>query len=684
MAVRALLLAGLGVAMATPGSAQDPDSIPPDSARVLGGITVSVARPALTVGGSSTVVISLDSLGTTPAPSMDQVLRAMPLIQIRQNSRGEMQPALRGSEDRQIAILMDGVPLTVGWDHRTDMSIIPLTAARNVTLVRGLSSVLYGPNTLGGVVEVDVARGESRVGAVDPLSVAMSLDGTGATNVSVTGGHLIEEPEHEWVFRAGGGFTDRSGYPVSGEALDDPSLRAQYLSEDALRLNSDQRRLDGFFSARYRNDDGAWASIAASGYDVERGVPPEAHQDDPRLWRYPEQRRMIAAITGGTGQRLTRWGEGDIEASIGVDVGSTLIEQFATVEYDVIEETEDADDRVVTARFLGEHTLGSRGDVRASATFADVSHDEILSDVGVSSDAFSYQQRLWSLGMETEWRFGSRGLTTVNLGGALDGASTPESGDKPPLDAISDYGARLGISSLVADGVLVHGGASRRSRFPSLRELYSGALGRFEPNPALRPETLLGGEAGFTATGQTGEVQLVGFHQRLTDGIVRRSFTDGMGNRRFQRVNQDEVRSTGVELLLVGTFGGSTLNGDLTLQSVAGFDADGREVELEYEPSVAGKLGFDVPIPAQLRFGGEARYVGEQMCENPEVGGLQPLPSSTSFDLTLRRIFGFGRGGTLSRLDASVAMRNVTDRAVFDQCGLPQPGRLVQVQFRIW
>ena len=34
---------------------------------------------------------------------MDQVLRAMPLIQIRQNSRGEMQPALRGSEDRQIA-----------------------------------------------------------------------------------------------------------------------------------------------------------------------------------------------------------------------------------------------------------------------------------------------------------------------------------------------------------------------------------------------------------------------------------------------------------------------------------------------------------------------------------------------------------------------------------------------------
>ena len=121
---------------------------------------------------------------------MEQVLRAMPLVQIRTNSRGEAQPALRGSEDRQIAILMDGVPLTLGWDHRTDMSIIPLTAAQGVTLVRGLSSVLYGPNTLGGVVEVDVARSQSAgAGSVDPVAVGVAVvDATGGTNLSVTGG----------------------------------------------------------------------------------------------------------------------------------------------------------------------------------------------------------------------------------------------------------------------------------------------------------------------------------------------------------------------------------------------------------------------------------------------------------------------------------------------------------------
>ena len=95
-------------------------------------------------------------------------------------------------------------------------------------------------------------------------------------------------------------------------------------------------------------------------------------------------------------------------------------------------------------------------------------------------------------------------------------------------------------------------------------------------------------------------------------------------------------------------------------------------------------LGLLLPIPADLQVGANLRFMGEQLCENPEAGGLQPLESATTFDLTLRRLFGIRSGGALSRIDTSVALRNVTDASVFDQCGLPQPGRLLQVQFRIW
>jgi iron complex outermembrane receptor protein len=506
----------------------------------------------------------------------------------------------------------------------------------------------------------------------------MSLDETGATSVSATGGALLERAFSQWVVRGGVGFQDRPGFTLPEEAMRDAQLRADFLADDDLRLNSDARRADGFFSARYLADSGRWMSLAASGYDVERGVPPEAHQEGPRLWRYPDQRRLIAAISGGTGLRDTPLGSGDLEASIGIDNGSYRIDAFETEAYSSVTEREEADDRTVTLRLLGDHTMGARGEVRAAFTYADVSHDEVLTPGG----AAGYRQRLWSLGTETEWRLGEGEETRVTTGVVLDGADTPESGDKPRLDRLGAVGFRAGLSSLVGDGLSVHGGVSRRARFPSLRELYSGALGRFEPNPALRPEKLLGGEGGITAHTGDGEFQAVIFHHQLSDGIIRTSIVDEAGDRKFKRVNQKKIRSTGLELLAVGTIGSALLTGDLTLQRVRGFAADGSTVELEYEPSVTGKAGLELSVPGGVRALGQLRYVGEQRCENPETGGLQPLRSSGSMDLSVRRLFS---GSTALRsVDASLSVRNVTDALVFDQCGLPQPGRTFQIQLRIW
>ncbi len=648
--------------------------------RLLGGLTVRVARPALTVGGASAVVLDLDSLSGPAAPTLEDVLRTMPLIQVRRNSRGEAQPALRGSDDRQVAVLMDGVPLTLGWDHRTDLSIVPVTAARQVTLVRGLSSVLYGPNTLGGIVEVDVAGAESREASVDPLSFGGTLDDEGGTAVSVTGGRLLRGAGGQWTLRAGLGIEDRPGSPLAAGVARDPEVRARYLGEGGLRLNSDVRRADAFAVARYRSLGGSWASLSAAASDAERGVPPEAHQEAPRFWRYPEQRRLIAAVSGGSGQRDTGLGEGDVEASLGVDLGTTLIEQFTSESFQVVDGTESADDRVLTLRLLADHTLGRRGDLRTAVTLADIQHEEVLQPGGPNE----YRQRLWSFGAETLWRLDSAARTTLAVGAALDGADTPESGDKPPLGALTDWGVRLGVSSLVRPGLLVHAGASRRARFPSLRELYSAALGRFEPNPSLRAETLLGAEAGMTWQQPWGEVQAVAFLQGLDDGIVRRSVIGSDGTPRFQRVNRAEVRSLGAELLAAAAVGRAALSADLTLQEVTGIDAAGTSVPVEYEPELFGRVRVEAPVWSDVVVGVQGRFVGAQWCENPERGGLERLASHGFGDASVRRAFTLGPGGPLRRLEVTAAMSNFTDAVAFGQCGLPEPGRLFRLQLRVW
>ena len=673
--------------------AQRPDSLRSDTNEIytdgfrLDAIRVVAGRRLTVTGGVGVVEIRLDSLSSVPIPTLEQALREMPLVRVRANSRGEAQPSLRGATDRHIAVLVDGVPLTLGWDHRTDLSIIPLTAARSIHLLRGLSSVLYGPNVLAGVVSIDVARGVERLEAPPSATLSTALDDNGGLIFGGTVARSFESGGGQWLLQGGGGFRDRPGVSIPSSDSGFPGNPALLSADGDLRLNSDSRHKDAFVSVRYQGDEGGWMSLTSSGFDVERGVPPEIHEADPRLWRYPDQTRVITAVSGGTGRKETGWGMGDIEASLGLDFGSFHIQQFDTPTYESVIEEEEGDDKTVTLRVLGAHSIGERGDLRTALTYGDISHTETLASSGVSD----FRQRLWSLGSEVEWRFddlpGWEGLgaTHLNAGLSIDGANTPESGGVPPLGRMGDWGGRLGVSSLTGGGsLLLHGGVSRRARFPSLRELYSDALGRFVPNPDLEPEVLTGMELGLTWELQGVDLQAVGFHQVLSDGIVRIGVQTPQGPKR-QRVNRDRIRSTGLEMVASGGWRVVQYSGDLTLQQAWQFeDVSGVKTRPEYEPGVVGGFSVVTPAPGDFRLSGGYRFVGTQFCLNADSASMDRLRRTHSFELQLRRLFAFEGRSALANMDALVAVTNLTDNAIFDQCGLPQPGRTFRIQLRLF
>ena len=694
-AILVLLAATVMLLGMWPGTtkAQTPDSLRSDTLANysdtfrLGEIRVVAPRTLTGTGGVGAIEIRLDSLASVPVPTLEQALREMPLVRVRVNSRGEAQPSLRGATDRHIAVLVDGVPLTMGWDHRTDLSIVPLTAARSIQLLRGLSSVLYGPNVLAGVVSIDVARGVERLEAPPPATLSAALDDNGGLILGATVARSLESGGGQWLVQGGGGFRDRPGVSIPSSDSGIPGDPALLSADGDLRLNSDARHRDVFVSARYQGDEGGWMSLTSSGFDVERGVSPEIHEAYPRFWRYPDQTRVITAVSGGTGRKETGWGMGDLEASLGLDFGSFRIQQFDAPTYESVIDEEEGDDKTVTLRVLGAHSIGERGDVRTALTYADVSHTERRASTG----ARDFRQRLWSLGSEVEWRFDdlpgweSLGATHLSVGLSVDGADTPESGGNAPVGRLGDWGARLGVSSLTGGGsLLLHGGISRRARFPSLRELYSEALGRFLPNPDLAPEVLTGMEAGLTWDLQGVDIQVVGFHQALSDGIVRIGVQTADGPKR-QRVNRDRIRSTGLEIVTSGGWGWVQYSGDLTLQQ-AWLIEDGSDVRTrpEYEPGVVG--GFDVamPVPGELSLSGGYRFVGRQSCLNAESGSMDTLSRTHRFDLELRRFFAFEGRSALANVDALVSVTNLTDNAIFDQCGLPQPGRTFRVQLRLF
>lgn len=656
--------------------AQEPrDSARADSSRQLERVVVRAARVPATAGGAGAIIVQPDSLRSFAAPLLADALRETPFVLVRQNSRGEMELSVRGSDSRQMAVLVDGIPITLGWDHRADPSLVPLSGVEHLVLVRGLASLLHGPNVLGGVVEAGIAGRDAPELARRRSWAAGSVDQDGGSTVSLGASAPVTLGSGELGIRAGGAYRHRNGFRVPA-AVHDTTAR------DGLRTNSDVEHVDGFASVRWQGHTGRYAGLTTTGFRAERGVPPELHVLAPRLWRYPSQSRVLAALTAGSGLLTTPLGGATIDLAGGFQAGRQAIESFTDRTYSTIDARERGDERTVTGRLTARHSLPRAGEVRAAVTVADVRYRETLGDAAVND----YRQQLWSTGAEAEWQVATR--ATMSGGVVYDAASTPETGGREAQEPMHAVGWRGGATVRAAEAVRLHASVSRRARFPALRELYSGALDRFQPNPALRPETLTGMELGVTfgaaGAGTGTSLQAVGFHHQLRDAVVRTTVPE---TRRYLRVNRDEIRSTGVELFgqwrsAADAAQAVMVTGDLLAQAVRVHDALARaERHAEHQPETRGTLELGVPLVAGVRGTAAMRYTGAQYCVHPDTGDERRLAPGTDGSLALDRSWPVRVWGGILR--TVLAFDNVTDAAVFDQCGLPQPGRTLRLVVRI-
>jgi iron complex outermembrane recepter protein len=656
-----------------------PDSARPDTAgRLISPVRVSASRAVGVIGGATALVIRPEELRASPAPLLDQALRETPFVLVRQNSRGEMEISVRGSDSRQAAVLMDGVPLTLGWDHRTDPSLIPITGSERMVIVRGLGSLLNGPNTLGGSIEIShdaygqPSRGQMWAGVgVDQYSAAVATIGYGKRLAEFGGGALS--------FRTGAAHRQREGVKLPGGVRD-------LTASNGLRTGTDFKQTDGFGSLRWNNSSGRSIGVLYSAYDAERGVPPEEHIAAPRFWRYPDAKRNVSMVSASTGIMRSPLGTTSIELGAGVNASTFRIETYSGRNYATVNGRELGDERTVTTRALLTQSLG-RATLRASYTGADIKYEEILNTIAPAD----YRQKLSSAGAEVDVPLGSR--TQLAGGVVFDKSRTPLTGGRlPAQQPFDNTGWRIGVTQTLSARARVHASASQRSRFPALRELYSGALARFTPNPSLKPETLLGIEGGVTLNNlvpslSQSTLQFVGFRHKLDDAVVRITLASPT---RFQRVNRDRIESTGAEMLAGFVFGTDaersvSLNADATLQKIRLFDvtASNAERRAENNPERRGRLELGVPMFARVRAIAAARHTGTQYCLNGDTGRTDELSARTVSDIGVQRSFAVRSGGLFRALRALVSLDNVGNTAVYDQCGLPQPGRTLRMMLSL-
>jgi iron complex outermembrane recepter protein len=618
------------------------------------------ADPVVTVS-----VLPSSELLTSAAGSIDDALKLVPGFTLfRRTSSRVSNPTAQGMALRGLGgtgasrslVLADGVPLNDAFGGWVYWDKVPQMAIDRIEVQRGSGSDLYGADAIGGVVQILTLH------PARPTGRALMEGGQlGTGRVSLFGGAR----QHGWSYSAGGEWFTTDGYVPVAEHQD-PGI-------------SPRGPIDTTLSSRHRS---ALASVGyqdASGWRVDlRGdvFSEDRKNATPASINNTASRQGSVEAAGGVGRGLL---------SARVYVGTQGYDQtFSAVAADRASEDQNRLQHVPTrvvgvsgqwVRPFGHHTLLFGTDtkfIKGATEETQLTRGRVLGftdNGGTQNAASAFVQDSVAV---------SDRLTIV-AGAHADRWHT-ESQNTPYNKTLTSLNPRASFSYRLTPGVSVRGSAYGGFRAPTLNELYRGFRAgntQTNPNEALAPETLRGGDAGILIAHGPISARVTAFYDVLDDTItnITLSITPALITK--QRANADTVRSAGVEF-----------EGEVRLPSAFSVRITSGIVNTHYKGD-SPLRDNRVPQVPEYNFGLNARYSRGPWTASAQlrITGMQfeddlnlfPLRRATVVDL-------FGSRNVAGKVRAFAAVENVFDneydvgRTPILTVGLPRTARVgVQV-----
>jgi len=93
-----------------------------------------------------------------------EALQLIPgLNYVNSGPRNEAMITVRGFDLRQVPVYLDGIPLYVTYDGYVDLGNFLVQDLAKISVSKGVSSILYGPNTLGGAINLVTRKPENKL-----------------------------------------------------------------------------------------------------------------------------------------------------------------------------------------------------------------------------------------------------------------------------------------------------------------------------------------------------------------------------------------------------------------------------------------------------------------------------------------------------------------------------------------
>ena len=642
--IRILIMAGM-VCWAQPLAALDSrvetgDSVPTYQMGeiVVRGKGAPCARTALTSEISSREIEALDVRNNA------QAMAFAPGVYFSRTSRNETTFRLRGFEQRQVTVFLDGVPVSIPYDGLVDLSQFVGDDLQRVQISKGIPSVLYGANAMGGSVNlITTPPGGEREAR---LRLEGSDHGHFFSNANVRGG--IGTLQCSGMFS----FQKAPDFALSGRFEPQPN------QDKGRRDNSAFQKMGARLKVLLPVNPANQVALHMTYIDNEFQVPPNASVSRPRYWGFPEWINGVVSLNSEheINRRLglrTVWFYNryhNLLRSYDDDTYTTQNRGYA------FDSTYDDDSLgvILYPRF----DLLSLGSTRGMFSYRKDVHRERTDE-----DPWErYATETFTGGLEQEVDL-TQNLSLV--AGVNANALRPTDAEQIPLrEDLFLVNGMAAIQYRLLPAFTVHCAFSRNSRFPTLKELYSERLGRNMPNPDLKAEQSWNTEAGIRWSGLNGYLQAAFFYNNLQDLIANKQ----LGNNVQQLQNIDKALLWGMELAWQGSWKDLSWYANYTLLRAENQSLDRDSDLLEYRPKHRVNLLLKYRVYRTLFLLTEFSFTAEQYYENPDSLAWEELNDFAL--LNLKAEYGLG-----SHLVVYLRSNNVTDESYMSEYGVPMPGR---------
>ncbi|MCP2025248.1 iron complex outermembrane receptor protein [Flavobacterium sp. HSC-32F16] len=432
--------------------------------------------------------------------------------------RNESMVSIRGFDLRQVPVYMDGIPVYVPYDGYVDLARFTTFDLAAIDVSKGFSSVLYGPNSLGGAINLISRKPSKKLEYDGSLGMINSNGYRANVNIGSNFG--------QFYVQGGFSYLDRNSTRMSSNFV---PMKNEDGGERDNSYRTDQKISFKIGWTPTKNSEYALGYINQQG---EKGNPVYAGSDaknsllaNPRFWQWPVWNKESYYFISNSN----------------LDDKNSL---KTRIYYDKFKNTLNSyDDKTYSAMTKGyafqslydDYTFGGnveyntqiipKNDFKIAVHFKEDVHRE--HNLGEPVRHFIDNTIL--IGIEDVFKISDK-LTVIpgvsynirkNIEAEDYNSTSKVISDYPYAGASDAYNAQAGIFYQLNQDQKLGAAISQKTRFATIKDRYSYRMGTAIPNPDLKPETALNYEVNYTSRFfEKLTFQTALFYSKITDAIL--------------------------------------------------------------------------------------------------------------------------------------------------------------------